>query len=87
LGSFPQNEANPLAPLDMTGKFSPITAIFNISGQPAASVPVYWNADGLPIGVQVVTKFGDEGTLFQLAGQMEEAVNWQARLPKILAEV
>jgi len=86
LGSFPQSEANPLAPLDMAGKFSPITAIFNISGQPAASVPVYWNAEGLPIGIQIVTKFGDEATLFQLAGQMEKVVNWQAKLPKILME-
>ncbi|MEM1118869.1 MAG: amidase [Bacteroidota bacterium] len=84
LGSFPQSWENPLAPLEMAGKFSPITALFNISGQPAASVPVYWNADGLPIGVQIVTKFGDEGTLFQLAGQMEELVNWQGRLPEIL---
>lgn len=87
LDSFPQSEENPLAPLDMAGKFSPITAIFNISGQPAASVPIHWNAAGLPIGVQVVTKFGDEGTLFQLAAQMEEAVNWQAKLPKLLMEV
>lgn len=87
LGSFPQSEDNPLAPLDMAGKFSPITAIFNISGQPAASVPVHWNAEGLPVGIQIVTKFGDEGTLFQLAAQMEEVVNWQAKLPNILADV
>ena len=87
LGSFNQEEANPTAPLDMAGKFSPMTAIFNISGQPAASVPVYWNEAGLPIGVQVVTKFGDEATLFQLAAQMEEVVNWQAKLPAILTEV
>jgi len=84
LGSFPQSKETPLGPLDMAGKFSPITAIFNISGQPAASVPVYWNDVGLPIGVQIVTKFGDEGTLFQLAAQMEETVNWQAKLPEIL---
>lgn len=87
LGSFPQNEETPLAPLVMSGKFSPITAIFNISGQPAASVPVYWNQAGLPIGVQVVTKFGDEATLFQLAAQMEQAVNWQTKIPALLAEV
>ncbi len=84
LGSFPQSEDHPLAPLDMAGKFSPITALFNISGQPAASVPVHWNDGGLPIGIQIVTKFGDEATLFQLARQMEEVVNWQAKLPKVL---
>ena len=50
---FAQNEENPTEPLEMAGKFSPMTATFNISGQPAASVPIHWNADGLPIGVQL----------------------------------
>lgn len=84
LGSFAQSEDNPLAPLAIASKFSPMTAIFNISGQPAASVPVYWNEQGLPIGVQIVSKFGDETTLFQLAGQMEEAINWSQFQPTLL---
>jgi amidase len=81
LGSFQQDEQNPLAPLEMAAKFAPMTAVFNISGQPAASVPLHWNADGLPIGVQLVAKFGDEATIFQLAQQMEEEVNWQQFVP------
>ncbi len=84
LGSFPQNEEKPMAPLAMASEFAPTTAIFNISGQPAASIPVYWNEDGLPIGVQAVAKMGDEGTIFQLSKQLEEAVNWQAKLPPLL---
>lgn len=86
LGSFAQSEANPLAPFEMASKFSPTTAIFNISGQPAASVPLHWNDEGLPIGVQVVAKFGDEATILQLAQQMEEAVNWQQYRPSILQQ-
>jgi len=84
LGSFAQNKENPMAPLAMAAEFSPTTAIFNISGQPAASVPIHWNEQGLPIGVQVVAKFGDEATIFQLAKQMEEAVNWVQYQPKLV---
>jgi len=85
LGSFAQNESNPLAPSLMAAKFSPMTAIFNISGQPAASIPVYWNESGLPIGIQAVSKFGDEATIFQLAEQMEQVVKWQEKVPAILS--
>lgn len=84
LGSFAQNEDHPTKPLEMAGKFSPMTAIFNISGQPAASVPVHWNAEGLPVGVQLVSKFGDEGTIFQLAAQMEKEVNWMQFEPSLI---
>jgi len=69
----------------MASEFAPTTALFNISGQPAASIPVYWNEEGLPIGVQAVAKMGDEGTIFQLSKQLEEAVNWQAKLPAFLS--
>jgi len=85
LGSFPQSEENPMAPLAMASEFAPTTALFNITGQPAASIPVYWNEEGLPIGVQAVAKMGDEGTIFQLSKQLEEAVNWQAKLPALLS--
>ncbi|MEQ9811917.1 MAG: amidase [Azospirillaceae bacterium] len=63
--------------------FMPYTHPFNIGGQPAMSVPLYWNQDGLPIGVQFAAPVGDEYTLFQLASQLEAARPWLDRTPRI----
>lgn len=61
--------------------FTPYTPLFNITGQPAMSVPMYWNDEGLPIGVHFVGRYGDEATLFRLAGQLERARPWFCHLP------
>lgn len=61
--------------------FHPYTPIFNISGQPAMSVPLYWDAQGLPIGIQFAGRYGQEEVLFQLAGQLEKALPWIHKKP------
>ena len=61
--------------------FIPYTPLFNVTGQPAMSVPLFWNTAGLPIGTQFVGRLGDEATLFRLAGQLEQARPWASRTP------
>ena len=61
------------------------TSVFNASGNPAASVPLHWNRDGLPIGVQFVARYGDEAALFRIAAALEEAAPWAHRRPLIHA--
>ena len=63
--------------------YSPFAGVFNVTGHPAASLPLHMNANGLPIGTMVVSRFGDEGTLFNLAAQLEQAAPWRHRVPAI----
>jgi amidase len=64
-------------------QFTPWTALYNLSGQPAVSVPLYWNADGLPIGVMLAGQMGGEGTLISLSAQLEAARPWKDKHPPI----
>jgi amidase len=57
--------------------------LFNETGQPAASLPLRWTADGIPIGSQLVARFGDEATLFRVAAQLEAARPWADRAPPL----
>lgn len=63
--------------------FTPFTAIFNLTGQPAVSLPLHWNSEGLPIGVQIVGRPYDEMTLISLAAQLEQARPWLGRHPDL----
>lgn len=63
----------------------PVTPLFNLTGQPAMSVPLYWNAGELPIGTHFAARPGEEATLLRLAGQLEQARPWADKLPPLLS--
>ena len=67
--------------------FSPFTGLLNLTGQPAMMLPIGHGKDGVPIGVQIVGRFGDETTLFRLAAQLEALAPWFDRLPDIVRAV
>jgi amidase/6-aminohexanoate-cyclic-dimer hydrolase len=66
-------------------RYMPGTSMFNMSGQPAMSVPLAWNRAGLPLGMMFAARFGDEATLFRLAAQLEQARPWKDKLPPVCA--
>jgi len=83
LGSFDSPADDPLKGLDRAAGFCPFTPIANVTGQPAMAVPLFWNAEDLPIGTHFIGRFGDEATLFRLAAQLEAARPWAGRRPPI----
>jgi len=85
LGTFDSPEDDPLKGFRRAGEFVPFTGICNMTGQPAMSVPLYWNSEGLPIGSHFIGRFGDEATLFRLAAQLEQARPWAQRRPPVTA--
>ncbi len=76
-----RNDADPQAEFSAIGAFTPFTALYNATGQPAVSVPLQWNAEGLPIGVMLAGRYGDEATLIALSAQLEQARPWADRTP------
>lgn len=65
------------------GRASVFTALHNMTGQPAISVPLHWSAEGLPIGVMFAGRFGEDALLLQVAAQLEEARPWFQRVPEL----
>ena len=75
----PQSEGKRIA------SFIPYTAQFNMTGQPAVSLPLHWTPGGLPVGVQLVAAYGREDVLIQVASQLEQAAPWAQRRPPVHA--
>lgn len=70
-----------LVAVNTAGRFTPFTAMFNMTGQPAIAVPAGWDRDGVPLSVQLVGRPGAEDVLYSLAGQLEQAAPWADRRP------
>ncbi|MDR3497640.1 MAG: amidase family protein [Parvibaculum sp.] len=66
-----------------SAEYLPNIGIYNMTGQPSMSVPLHWNADGLPLGMMFTGRFGEEDGLFRLAAQLETALPWRDRRPKL----
>lgn len=78
-----RNDDDPFADFRDQGRYTPYTAIYNMTGQPAVSVPLHWTDAGLPIGVQLVGRPADEAGLIRLSAQLEQARPWRHRTPAI----
>jgi amidase len=76
-------EVDPAENFERQKRFTPFTASYNLSGQPAVNLPLYWNEAGLPIGVMLAGRIGDEATLISLSAQLEQAHPWQDRRPPL----
>jgi amidase len=81
LGTFAAQPDKPMAPGIRSAQISAFTFPFNMTGQPAISLPLHWNGEGLPIGVQLIAAPGRDDLVIQLASQLETACPWQHRTP------
>jgi amidase len=84
LGTF-QTPDEPILGFARAATFVPFTPEFNVTGQPAISLPLHVNAQGLPIGVQLVAAYGREDVLLRVASQLEQAQPWADRRPAVHA--
>ena len=83
LGALQWTPENPEKWIELVQSFGTFTCIQNLTGQPAMSVPLFWNEDNIPISVQFAGRLGDEATLFRLASQLELARPWADKRPPI----
>ena len=84
VGSFVNDPSDPLKPSRLASEWVRFTAQFNMSGQPAISLPLARTASGLPIGVQLVAAYGREDLLLRVAAQLETASPWKSFVPTAL---
>jgi amidase len=85
LGYFVPDTIDPTITGLRAGAFACWTSPFNMSGQPAISLPLHWTPDGLPVGVQLVAAYGREDLLLRIAAALEQAAPWASRRPPIHA--
>jgi len=79
IGQFAGTSAEPFKGFLRAAPFGAFTLNFNVSGQPAISVPVHWTAAGLPVGAHLVAPYGREDMLLEVAAELEQALPWAQR--------
>jgi amidase len=85
IGEIDSCSDDPWGDFVRSGRFTPYTATFNVSGQPAISLPLFHGDDGLPLGIQLAGRPADEATLLSLGAQLEAARPWADRRPELTA--
>ena len=83
IGAIRNNPSSPMDPMRVAGDFVAFTTAYNVTGQPAISLPLHWTPDGLPVGVQLVGRYADEATILRLAAQLEAEAPWRHRRPPV----
>jgi amidase len=78
-----RDDENPAHEFDNLSEFTPFTPLYNATGQPSVSLPLHWNEAGLPIGVMLGGRYGDEATLISLSAQLERMRPWAHRKPAL----
>jgi amidase len=85
LGELVSRPGKPLEGFLRSAQLTTFLIPFNVTGQPAVSLPMHWSAASLPIGVQVIAAMGREDLLIRVAAQLEEAMPWDGRRPSLIA--
>ena len=83
IGEIHGSGEDPMADLKRSARFTPFTSLWNVTGQPAISIPLGFGDDGLPTAAQLVAKPLGEDTLLQVAAQMEAAVGRPQQIPQL----
>jgi amidase/6-aminohexanoate-cyclic-dimer hydrolase len=83
LGAFSMMTDDPDAYGREVAYFTAFTAIVNVAGNPAVTLPLHWTAQGLPVGVQLIGRYADEATLLRVSAQLEQARPWFDRRPAL----
>jgi amidase len=76
-----RDDADPVQDFENQKAFTPWTSAWNLTGMPAASLPLHWTPEGLPVGVMLAARPGQEHTLLSLCAQVEAAAPWADRHP------
>jgi len=85
LGTFDDSGDDPMEAFHRSFPSGAFTALYNVTGQPAISLPLHWTDEGVPVGVQLVAPFGREDLLLRVAAQLERAQPWADRTPPVFA--